>query len=107
MRYWIERGAEKAGQRLNDRELRTPDVLDETLQASAHCLEIQLERGHILFVNNHFPAHSRTEFYDPETAEYKRLFVRMWLDIDKSFEYVKKAHSSMTLETIFGRTSDE
>ena len=96
MRYWIERGAEKAGQRLTDRELRTLDLLDEALQASAHCLEIKLERGQMLFVNNHFLAHSRTEFYDPEATENKRLFVRMWLDIDKPFEHVKETSSNLT-----------
>jgi len=77
MRYWIEKGHDKAGEPLSDRHLAALDFLDEILSSREQALSFRLEQGDILWVNNRTLAHNRTEYKD--TPENVRRLQRMWI----------------------------
>lgn len=80
MRYWIERGRERAGEPLEADERRALDVLDEQLRHPDHVLSFDLRRGDILWVNNRLLAHNRTAYRD--TPGNVRKLQRMWVTVD-------------------------
>ena len=74
MRFWIEKGYEKA-------EVAFPDGLQEALDALDRCLEeedsvadFRLQRGEMLWVDNCTTLHDRTEYVDDPEAP--RLLLR-------------------------------
>ena len=75
MRYWIERGQEKAGAPVSDAEKRAFDALDELL--AAHSVQFKLEGGDILWVTNRTLAHNRTGYVD--VPGVTRKLHRMWI----------------------------
>jgi hypothetical protein len=77
MRYWIEVGQDKAGQALDDRELRALDLLDEVLARPEHVVRFRLEQGDVLWVNNRVMAHNRTGYED--SPGNVRQLQRMWI----------------------------
>ena len=78
MRYWIEKGYERAGEPLEAEDLRAFDVLDAVLDRPEIGAAFRLERGEALFVDNTRFTHSR-DAYDAVPRE-GRLLWRMWLD---------------------------
>ena len=77
MRFWIEKGYEKA-------EVPPPEGLSEALDALDRCLEeedsvakFRLERGEMLWVDNLTTLHDRTEYVDDPEAP--RLLLRQWV----------------------------
>lgn len=78
MRYWLERGQERAGAPLGAEQRAALDRLDERLAAPEHVVQFRLARGDMLFVNNRTLAHDRTAFIDDPSCP--RLLWRMWVD---------------------------
>lgn len=78
MRYWIERGQEKAGSPLSERQRAALDVLDENLASPDNVVRLHLERGEQLWVNNRTIAHGR-EGYADSPGNCRRL-QRLWLE---------------------------
>jgi hypothetical protein len=78
MRYWIERGHERAGQPLADEDCAALDMLDRELNDSRNVVSFRLCRGDMLFVDNTTIAHARDAFTDDPAAP--RLLVRLWFD---------------------------
>ncbi|MCR9244873.1 MAG: TauD/TfdA family dioxygenase, partial [bacterium] len=78
MRYWIEKGQERAGQPLGPEEVAAFDRLDELLAAPQNVVRFRLERGDVMLVNNRTLAHNRTAYVDD--PDNPRLLQRMWLD---------------------------
>lgn len=74
----IHRGHRLSGRPLTDQARAALDALDETLAAQAHTLELFLEPGDVLAVNNHAILHSRTEFTD-DPGGPGRLLLRHWI----------------------------
>ncbi len=77
MRYWIEKGAERAGTGLERGDIEAMDWLgaafaDETVHSRLH-----LEPGDLLFVDNRDIAHNRTPYED--LPGKRRHMVRLWL----------------------------
>ncbi len=77
MRFWIEKGYEKA-------EVPVPDGLTDALDSLDGCLEeedsvanFRLERGEMLWVDNCTTLHDRTEYEDDANAP--RLLLRQWV----------------------------
>lgn len=77
MRFWIEKGYEKA-------EVAFPAELQVALDALDRCLEeedsvadFRLQRGEMLWVDNCTTLHDRTEYIDDPAAP--RLLLRQWV----------------------------
>lgn len=79
MRYWIERGHQKADIPLNAAHLAAFDALDRTLSSPDLVLQFRLEAREILWVNNLKIAHNRTAYQDHPDPNQRRLLLRMWL----------------------------
>lgn len=77
MRYWIERGQERAGEPLGARALAALDALDEHLADDAHVARFRLAAGDMMWVNNRFLAHNRDAYEDDPACP--RLLHRMWV----------------------------
>jgi len=77
MRYWLERGQERAGAPVAPEVTAALDLLDELLAASRHVVRFRLEAGDMLWVNNRTMAHDRDAFVDDPAAP--RLLWRTWV----------------------------
>ncbi len=86
MRYWIEKGHERAGMPLSAEVLAAFDLLDEALAMPEHGVSFRLEAGDMVFVNNRRLTHGRDAYGagpsgDPSAGPSSgRLLWRMWLD---------------------------
>jgi len=79
MRYWIEKGQERAGRPLSTRQMSALDALDKELRAPANIVRLKLERGDLLWVNNRRVAHGRERYRD--TADNQRRLHRIWVEV--------------------------
>jgi len=79
LRYWIEVGQEKAGQPLAGAPRRALDILDATLRELGLQVEFGLKRGDMFFANNRWIFHNRSAFEDHYDPQYRRHYVRLWL----------------------------
>lgn len=77
MRYWIEKGAERAGTSLERGDIEAMDWLDTAFADETVYSRLHLEPGDILFVDNRDIAHNRTPYED--LPGKRRLLVRLWL----------------------------
>ena len=77
MRYWIEKGAERAGRSLSSIDIAALDLLDSLLADSSLYAEVHLQPGEALFIDNRDIAHNRTPYEDH--VGKSRHLVRMWL----------------------------
>ena len=77
MRYWIERGAERAGRELESIDVEALDLLDSLLADRSLYAQLHLRPGEALFIDNRDIAHNRTPYEDH--AGKSRHLVRMWL----------------------------
>jgi hypothetical protein len=74
----IEAGYLSAEQPLRPVQQLALDYLDEALNEPDGCVQFQMKRGDMMFVNNHLVAHNRRPFVDGQGAVRRRM-VRMWL----------------------------
>ncbi|MDA0747751.1 MAG: TauD/TfdA family dioxygenase [bacterium] len=79
IRLYIEVGHQKANRPLTPDQVQALDIMQEILQRRELRAEFRVERGQLLFTNNHWVLHNRTEFVDYPELERKRHFVRLWL----------------------------
>jgi hypothetical protein len=77
MRYWLERGQQRAGEPVGADVTSALDRLDALLADEANVARFRLAAGDMLFVNNRTLAHDRTAFVDDPDAP--RLLWRMWV----------------------------
>ena len=77
MRYWIERGHERAGLPLQVEDKAAFDALDRELGDECNVLTFRMRRGDMLFIDNTTTAHDRDAYTDDPAAP--RLLVRLWL----------------------------
>lgn len=78
MRYWIEKGHERAGVPLAPEVLRAFDELDKALAKPEFGASFRLTEGDMLFVDNRRMVHGRDAYEDDSSGG--RLLWRMWLD---------------------------
>ncbi len=79
MRFYIEQGHEKAGVPLTPQQVAAFDRLDRIMDRPELHLQIALEAGDMLFLNNHLVLHSRTAFKDHPEPERRRHYARIWM----------------------------
>jgi alpha-ketoglutarate-dependent taurine dioxygenase len=77
MRYWIEKGAERAGVALERGSIEAMDWLDAAFADETVHFRLHLEPGELLFVDNRDIAHNRTPYED--LPGKRRHMVRLWL----------------------------
>ena len=77
MRYWIEKGAERAGATLERGDIEAMDWLDAAFADETVHSQFHLEPGDLLFVDNRDIAHNRTPYED--LPGQRRHLVRLWL----------------------------
>ena len=77
MRFWIEKGYEKAEVPLPDGLLDALDSLDRCLEEEDSVANFRIERGEMLWVDNCTTLHDRTEYEDDANAP--RLLLRQWV----------------------------
>lgn len=77
MRYWIERGHDRAGEPLDIEGRAAINALDAELSAPEHVLSFRMSSGEMLFLDNTLVAHDRDAYEDDPTAP--RLMLRLWL----------------------------
>ncbi|MCW7762567.1 TauD/TfdA family dioxygenase [Photorhabdus luminescens] len=71
--------------RLTNRQIDALDTLDSILEMPGMSLDLQMEAGDLLILDNHRLYHARTEFDDGNNlSENKRLLLRLWLAWDGS-----------------------
>jgi alpha-ketoglutarate-dependent taurine dioxygenase len=72
---YVRKGSALAGVQLDDVGAAALDAMREAIEAADSRLEIHLERGQLLYVNNRQIAHSRTAFRDDDA---RRHLMRFW-----------------------------
>ena len=77
MRYWIEKGAERAGLELEVSDREAMDLLDLMFADKSLHAQLHLRPGDALFIDNRDIAHNRTSYED--LPEKNRHLVRMWI----------------------------
>lgn len=80
MRYWIERGHEKAEIPLSKNYTEVLDALDQFLNKPENQFIYPMKAGDILIFNNTFLLHNRTAYIDNSDVGKERLMVRTWID---------------------------
>jgi hypothetical protein len=78
MRYWIEKGHDRANKPLSSRQIAALNILDEALASEQNLVRMRLGRGEMLWVNNRTLAHGREGYFD--TPGNRRHFQRMWIE---------------------------
>ncbi|MDE0885401.1 MAG: TauD/TfdA family dioxygenase [Myxococcota bacterium] len=81
MRYWIEKGAERAGLSLKPEQYEAFNRLDEALNSPENQIKLRLDRGDILLANNRTLAHGRTGYSD--RPGHRRQLQRIWVDLGR------------------------
>ena len=56
------------------------DQIDKFFERKEHQINYNMERGDILYINNNFICHNRTEYTDYNDLERKRTLVRTWIN---------------------------
>jgi hypothetical protein len=77
MRYWIESALEKLQEPTPAGLTELLDSIDGYFAEESHAMCFLLDRGDMLFVNNHFLCHNRTAFVD---GDVPRVYVRAWIN---------------------------
>ncbi|MER7576867.1 TauD/TfdA family dioxygenase [Streptomyces sp. NPDC126514] len=67
--------------RLERADVELFDLVDEAACSPRHRLDLDLEPGDLLLVNNYAVLHSRTEYEDFAEPERKRHLLRLWLTL--------------------------
>ena len=65
------------------REPKTGAVesIDKFFERKEHQINYNMERGDILYINNNFICHNRTEYTDYKDPEKKRTLIRTWITV--------------------------
>jgi alpha-ketoglutarate-dependent taurine dioxygenase len=55
------------------------DILDKELQNENNVLTYDLKSGDMMFSNNKWLIHDRTDFIDYDEPDLKRMLIRTWI----------------------------
>ena len=81
MRYWIEKGHQRAGLTIRPDRMEALDRLDRALCSERLAVRFGMEKGDMLWLNNHTIAHNRTAY--TESSEAPRTMIRLWLEVGR------------------------
>lgn len=72
--------------KLNEKQIKILDTIDELLNDSHNLLTIKPEIGDMLLINNHWVWHSRESYVDFDEQQKKRAFFRCWVSSKNFYE---------------------
>ena len=78
----ILKGYEAEGLPIDSSVTESIEMLESVIQQNHLIMNLQLNRGEMLLVNNHFVLHGRTAFEDDLHPEKKRHLMRIWLSFN-------------------------
>ncbi|HIC76403.1 MAG TPA: hypothetical protein EYO89_00875, partial [Candidatus Dadabacteria bacterium] len=78
-RELINSGHDKANQALSEKQIEALNLLDDILKNDDRVLTYRLEMGDMMFSNNRWLIHDRTNFEDYEDEKLKRYLIRTWI----------------------------
>ena len=78
-RELINSGHDKANQALSEKQIEALNLLDDILKNDDRVLTYRLEREDMMFSNNRWLIHDRTNFEDYEDEKLKRYLIRTWI----------------------------
>ena len=81
MRYWIISGHEKCNKIAPKELIKGLDHIDKFFEGKERQINYNMERGDMLYINNNFICHNRTEYTDYKDLERKRTLVRTWINL--------------------------
>ncbi len=81
VRTYMREAAHHLGRKMTEAEIAALDAFDEIAQGQEHRLDVMLEPGTVVFINNFMILHARTAFENHEPPGEKRLLLRLWLAI--------------------------
>lgn len=79
MYYYIRVGHQHAGRALTSDQEKALGILEMLLRRSDFRVEFSLQPGQMLFTNNHWILHNRTQFKDYPDSKRWRHYIRLWL----------------------------
>ena len=79
LHYYIQVGHQQAGQPLTPDQEKALEVIEALLRQPNFRVEFSLKPGQMLFTNNRWILHNRTEFEDYPDPAHRRHYVRLWL----------------------------
>ena len=79
LHYYIKVGHNQVGQPLTPKQEKALKVLQMMLQRPDFRIEFSLKPGQMLFTNNRWILHNRTEFEDYLDPNLRRYYIRLWL----------------------------
>ena len=91
--------------RLNERDHRALDIIQELAETDAFRFDMVLEQGDMQFLNNHVMIHARTQFEDYDDPARKRHLLRLWLSIPGGrplCEGLRDAYKAVETNTVRG-----
>jgi hypothetical protein len=81
-RRGIQASMKKRGEQPTAEEGSLLELLDRLVADPTYRLDMQLQAGDVLFVNNYSVLHARTAYEDYEDPERWRLLLRLWLNLN-------------------------
>jgi alpha-ketoglutarate-dependent taurine dioxygenase len=82
-----------SGQPFNEQENEALDFVEAVTQRPEMRLDLRLDRGEILIVNNYMVLHKREKFEDFDDPDQKRLLKRLWINLHSA----RTLHPSLQL----------
>ena len=79
LKLYVEVGHEKAERPLTPAQVTALDAVERQVADPHLQVEFSLQPGQMLFTNNRWILHNRTEFEDHHDPEQRRHLVRLWL----------------------------
>jgi len=83
MRYWIESAHLKTNVNLSEALISGLNAIDNFFAKPENTVEFMMKRGDMLFLNNRFLCHNRTEFENDLSSSHVRKLVRTWINFEK------------------------
>lgn len=82
-REYVDRAYKILNQEMSEQQKLALDELDKTLQIEDNILTYSLKSGDMMFSNNKWLIHDRTDFVDYDDLELKRTLIRTWIREEK------------------------
>jgi len=84
-REYVDRGYKIINQEMSEQQKLALDELDKALQIEDNILTYDFKAGDMMFSNNKWLIHDRTDFVDYDDPDLKRTLIRTWIREEQIF----------------------